>query len=162
MADTHEPRLVALPGPDSSRQPPADAPRPWEIADRRQAAQDGATGPEPPARPVCPRCGLAGERRPTYTGQHVLLEPLLPIPAHLVPAGHRWHIDFGGNAWNGGLEEPPPGSTCRIPHQLACPGLSLDELKPWRWLAAVREENARRATRQAQAGDCPGALPDAG
>ncbi|PAN03344.1 hypothetical protein CJI59_00130 [Streptomyces sp. Alain-F2R5] len=162
MADTHEPRLVALPGPDSSRQPPADAPRPWEIADRRQAAQDGATGPEPPARPVCPRCGLAGERRPTYTGQYVLLEPLPPIPAHLVPAGHRWHIDSGGNAWNGGLEEPPPGSTCRIPHQLACPGLSLDELKPWRWLDAVREENARRVTRQAQAGDCPGALPDAG
>ncbi|GGQ18746.1 DUF6083 domain-containing protein [Streptomyces mutabilis] len=162
MADTHESRLVALPGPDSSRQPPADAPRPWEIADRRQAAHDGATGPEPPARPVCPRCGLVGDRRPTYTGQHVLLEPLLPIPAHLVPAGHRWHIDSGGNAWNGGLEESPPGSTCRVPHQLACPGLTLNGLEPWRWLDAVRQENARRATRQAQGSDCLGALPDAG
>ncbi|MFJ8150552.1 DUF6083 domain-containing protein [Streptomyces sp. NPDC096048] len=162
MGDTHEPSLFPVPGPDSHRQPPVDAPRPWESVDRGQAARDGATGPEPPSRPICPHCGLAGERRLTYTGQHVLLEPLPAISAHLVPGGHRWHIDSGGQAWNSGLEEPPPGTTCRVPHQLACPGLTLDEIKPWRWLDAVREENARRARRQAEEDGFPGALPDAG
>ncbi|MFH9728971.1 DUF6083 domain-containing protein [Streptomyces sp. NPDC017260] len=162
MGDTHEASLYPVPGPDSHRQPPADTPRPWESVDLGQAARDGATGPEPPARPICPNCGLAGERRATYTGQHVLLEFCPPIPAHLVPGGHRRHIDSGGRAWNGGLSEPPPGTMCRIPHQLACPGLSLDETKPWRWLDAVREENARRARRQADEDGCPGALPDVG
>ncbi|MFI8949800.1 DUF6083 domain-containing protein [Streptomyces sp. NPDC053750] len=162
MGDTHEPNLLPVPGPDSHRQPPVDTPRPWESADRGQAARDGATGPEPPAPPICPHCGLAGERRLTYTGQHVLLEPRLTVPAHLVPGGHRWHIDPGGQAWNGGLDEPTPGTTCRVPHQLACPGLTLDEIKPWRWLDEVRVDNARRARRQADADGCPGVLPDAG
>ncbi|WP_322500435.1 DUF6083 domain-containing protein [Streptomyces rochei] len=164
MADTHErePHLFPLPGPDSSRQPPADAARPWKGVDRTQAAQDGATGPEPPAPPVCPHCGLTGERRLTYTGRHVLLEPLLTVPAHLVPGGHRWYVDADGRAWNGGLGEPPPGSACRVPHRLACPGLSLDDIEPWRWLAAVRAEDTRRATRQACEDDFRGALPDAG
>ncbi|MBX4174854.1 DUF6083 domain-containing protein [Streptomyces geysiriensis] len=164
MADTHErePHLFPLPGPDSSRQSPADAARPWEGVDRTQAAHDGATGPEPPAPPVCRHCGLTGERRLTYTGRHVLLEPLLTVPAHLVPGGHRWYVDADGRAWNGGLGEPPPGSACRVPHRLACPGLSLDDIEPWRWLAAVRAENTRRATRQACEDDFRGALPDAG
>ncbi|CAL9337998.1 DUF6083 domain-containing protein [Streptomyces sp. enrichment culture] len=162
MGDTHEPNLFPVPGPDGHRQPPVGVPRPWEGVDRRQAARDGANGPEPPARPVCPYCGLRGERRRTYTGQHVLLEPRLTVPAHLVPGGHRWHIDPGGQAWNGGLEEPPPGTTCRVPHQLACPGLSLDEIRPWRWLDAWREENARRARRRADGTGRPDALPDTG
>ncbi|WP_399880949.1 DUF6083 domain-containing protein [Streptomyces sp. BBFR51] len=162
MGDTHEPDLFPLPGPDSHRQPSAETPRVWEGVDRGQAARDGADGPEPPARPVCPNCGLAGERRRTYTGRHVLLEPLLAVPAHLVPGGHRWHVDSGGQAWNGGLDEPPPGTTCRVPHRLTCPGLTLDEIEPWRWVVAVREENARRARRQADEADCPVALPDAG
>ncbi|WP_437015232.1 DUF6083 domain-containing protein [Streptomyces sp. enrichment culture] len=150
--------IIPLPGPDGHRQAAPGTPAPWEHADRVQAAVDGAHGPEPPAPPVCPHCGLTGERRLTYTGQHVLLEPGPPIPAHLVPGGHRWHIDPGGRAWNGGLDEPPPGTACRIPHHLACPGLTLDEIRPWRWLDAVREENARRARRRADAD----ALPDAG
>ncbi|MFC8418978.1 DUF6083 domain-containing protein [Streptomyces coelicoflavus] len=162
MGDTREPNLFPVPGPDGHRQPAPDAPRPWESVDRRQAVRDGATGPEPPARPVCPHCGLPGERRPTYTGQHVLLEPLLTVPAHLVPGGHRWHVDPGGQAWNGGLDEPLPGATCRVPHQLTCPGLSLDEIRPWWWLDAVREENARRALRQTDGTGRPEALPDAG
>nr|WP_253191528.1 DUF6083 domain-containing protein [Streptomyces sp. M1013] len=33
---------------------------------------------------------MTGERRPTCTGRHVLLEPVLTVPAHLVPGGHRW------------------------------------------------------------------------
>ncbi|WP_242706200.1 DUF6083 domain-containing protein [Streptomyces sp. KO7888] len=86
-----------------------------------------------------------------------------PAPsAHLVPGGHRWHVDPGGQAWNGGLDEPLPGATCRVPHQLTCPGLSLDEIRPWRWLDAVREENARRALRQTDGTRRPEALPDAG
>ncbi|EST19282.1 DUF6083 domain-containing protein [Streptomyces roseochromogenus] len=158
----HDDRGIPSSGTDEQRQRPPGAPRPWENTDRAQAALDGATGPEPPSPPHCPHCGLAGERRPTYTGQHVLLEPALVLPAHLVPGGHRWHIDSNGVAWNGGFTEPLAGSRCRIPHQLACPGLSLDEIRPWRWLSAVREENARRAQRRADEEGCPKALPDAG
>jgi hypothetical protein len=84
------------------------------------------------------------------------------VPAHLVPGGHRWYVDPCGQAWNGGLGEPPPGATCRVPHRLACPGLGLDESGPWRWLVAAREENARRARRQADGTDRPEALPDTG
>ncbi|MEU2714309.1 DUF6083 domain-containing protein [Streptomyces sp. NPDC007205] len=154
--------IIPLAGYDEQGRPPAGAPRSWENTDRAQAALDGATGPEPPSPPHCPHCGLAGERRPTYTGQHVLLEPGLVLPAHLVPGGHRWHIDSNGVAWNGGFEEPLTGARCRIPHHLACPGLSLDEIRPWRWLTAVRAENAHRARRTADEEGGPAALPDAG
>ncbi|MFI2207001.1 DUF6083 domain-containing protein [Streptomyces sp. NPDC020192] len=150
------------PGPDSFRQPPAGARQPWELVDRAQAAIDGATGPEPPAPPICPNCHLPGDRWPTYTGRHVLLEPM-PIPAHLVPGGHRWTIDSGaGIAWNRGLDEPPPGALCRIPHQLACPGIPLDEIKPWAWLTSVREHNEAEAMRRSDEAGYPGRLPDAG
>jgi hypothetical protein len=156
---------LSAPGPDAARQPPAGTPRPWEAADRAQAARDGATGPAPPAPPLCPHCGLPGDRRPTYSGQYVLLEPRLSVPAHLVPGGHRWHLDGNGTAWNGGLDEPEPGTSCRIPHQLACPGLTLDEIQPWRWLTAVRAGNARLARQRADEGivaGFPGDLPDTG
>ncbi|ARP74578.1 hypothetical protein LK07_32440 [Streptomyces pluripotens] len=158
----HDDSIIPLPGPDGVRQPAAGTPRPWENTDRAQAAVDGATGPEPPGPPRCPHCGLAGERRPTYTDRHVLLEPGLVLPAHLVPGGHRWHLDGNGVAWNGGFAEPPPGTSCRVPHLLACPGLTLDEIRPWRWLSAVRGENARKVRRQAAGGSHPDVLPDAG
>ncbi|MFI6276310.1 DUF6083 domain-containing protein [Streptomyces sp. NPDC050988] len=58
------------------------------------------TGPEPPAGPTCPNCGLVGDRHVTYYGTHVLLEPGMPAPAHMVPAWHRWYIDSNGTAWN--------------------------------------------------------------
>ena len=156
--------IVALPGPgpDGSRQPPAGTPAPWENTDRAQAAVDGATGPEPPDPPHCRNCGLVGDRRPTYTGQHVLLEPRLTVPTHLVPGGHRWHIDGNGVAWNGGLDEPLSGSTCRIPHRLACPGLGLDEIKPWQWLTAVRDYNAVLAQQKADEEGLAEVLPDVG
>ncbi|MGW3493599.1 DUF6083 domain-containing protein [Streptomyces sp. NPDC001020] len=159
----HQDSIIPLPspGPDGSRQPPAGTPAPWENTDRAQAAIDGATGPEPPDPPDCPNCGLTGERRLTYTGQHVLLEPMPPMPAHLVPGGHRWHIDGNDIAWNGGLDEPPPGATCRIPHQLACPGLSLDEIRPWQWLTEVRDDN-KRLVRQKDEASRPEELPDVG
>jgi hypothetical protein len=154
--------LVALPGPDGHRQAPPGAPAPWANADRAQAALDGATGPEPPDPPLCPNCGLTGERRRTYTGQHVLLEPRLTVPSHLVPGGHRWHVDTCGTAWNSGLDEPRPGETCRIPHQLACPGLTLDEIGPWRWLTAVRDYNTALAQWKADEGRRPFLLPETG
>ncbi|MEV0982338.1 DUF6083 domain-containing protein [Streptomyces sp. NPDC049915] len=117
-------------------------------ADHAQAARDGATGPEPPAPPLCPNCGLAGERRRTYTGHHVLLDPRLKVPAHLVPVGHRWYIDANGLAWNGGPDEPSPGAFCRIPHRLTCPGASVDGLEVGTWLATARKYNAALAQRE--------------
>jgi hypothetical protein len=165
MGDTPHPSIVPLPAPDAHRHAP-EAPQPWENVDRAQAARDGATGPRPPDPPRCPHCGLTGERRATYTGQHVLLEPRLAVPSHLVPAGHRWHVDRTGVAWNSGLNEPRPGATCRFPHQLACPGLTLDEIKPWRWLTAVRDHNAALARQRADEDGFPdtwtGTWPDAG
>ncbi|MFE4414281.1 DUF6083 domain-containing protein [Streptomyces sp. NPDC056821] len=83
-------------------------------------------------------------------------------PTPPVPGGHRRHVDNDGTAWNGDLEEPSPGTTCRIPHQLACPDLTPDEIEPWRWLASVREGNARRAREKADAAGCPECLPDTG
>ncbi|MFF4044889.1 DUF6083 domain-containing protein [Streptomyces sp. NPDC001816] len=165
MGDTdRDDSVIPLPGPgpDGSRQPPVGTTQPWEAADRAQAANDGAAGPEPPNPPICPQCGLTCDRRATYTGQHVLLEPRLTLPAHLVPGGHRWHTDGNGAAWNGGLDEPPPGATCRIPHQLACPGLTLDEIRPWRWLTAVREYNTVLAQQKADAEAFHETLPDVG
>ena len=162
MGDNDSIAPLPGPGPDVSRQPPVGTPQPWETADCAQAARDGAIGPEPPQPPLCPECGLTGDRAPTYTGQHILLEPRLTLPAHLIPAGHRWHLDGNGTAWNGGLDEPLPGTTCRIPHQLACPGLTLDEIQPWRWLTAVREYNARLAQEKADEAAFQETLPDVG
>ncbi|MEV2215565.1 DUF6083 domain-containing protein [Streptomyces sp. NPDC050997] len=53
--------------------------------------------------------------------------------------------DENGVAWNAGDAEPAPGMACRIAHRLACPGLEPMDL--WRWLTAMREENARKAQR---------------
>ncbi|MER6568983.1 DUF6083 domain-containing protein [Streptomyces sp. NPDC001093] len=151
------------PGPDGHRQPPTGTPQPWEKADLAQAMVDGATGPEPPAPPLCPNCGLPGERRLTYTRRHVLLEPRLILPGHLVPGGHRWYIDSSsGRAWNAVLDEPFAGARCRIPHRLACPGLTLDEVQPWTWLTKVRELNALKARQQSDEGGYAGELSDTG
>jgi hypothetical protein len=84
------------------------------------------------------------------------------VPAHLVPGGHRWYLDTNGTAWNGGLDEPLPGATCSLPHQLACPGLTLDEIQPWRWLTTVREYNTLLARQKAYGDGFPGELPDTG
>ncbi|WP_216589548.1 DUF6083 domain-containing protein [Streptomyces brasiliscabiei] len=162
MGDTDKPSIVPLPGADGHRQPPPDTPRPWENTDRAQAAREGATGPEPPAPPVCPDCGLTGDRRPTYYDAHVLLEPGLSAPAHMVPAWHRWYVDSHGVGWNSQEDEPAPGAVCRIPHHIACPGLKLEEIGLWRWLDTIRAENARRARRRADEEGLPNVLPDAG
>ncbi|WP_234311724.1 DUF6083 domain-containing protein [Streptomyces griseus] len=154
--------LVAVPGPDGHRQRPPGTAQVWENVDRAQAATEHADGPEPPDPPLCPQCGLAGERRPTYYGRYILLEPVLSAPAHRVPAGHRWYVDAGGRAWNGGGDEPEPGAVCRVSHRLACPGLTWQEVGLVAWLDEVRAGNERRARRQADEGRAPGHLPDTG
>ncbi|MGW2208088.1 DUF6083 domain-containing protein [Streptomyces sp. NPDC001781] len=154
--------IIPLPGPDHHRQPAPDAPRPWENADRAQAAMEGATGPEPPEPPACRHCGLTGDRRITYYDVHVLLEPGLFVPAHMVPAWHRWYVDTNDVAWNSRETEPGPGEICRIPHLIVCPGLTLEEIGLWRRLDAVREENARRARREADDEHLPQPWPDIG
>ncbi|MEV5013519.1 DUF6083 domain-containing protein [Streptomyces sp. NPDC053780] len=60
--------------------------------------------------------------RRAYTGRHVLLEPDGLIPAPLVPPGHRWRVDSDGIAWAPALDEPAPGTACRVPHLIACSG----------------------------------------
>ncbi|MFI6276311.1 DUF6083 domain-containing protein [Streptomyces sp. NPDC050988] len=59
-------------------------------------------------------------------------------------------------------DEPMAGAVCRIPHQIACPGLKLEEIGLWRWLDAVRAENARLAQRKADEEATPEALPEVG
>ncbi|MCX4706749.1 DUF6083 domain-containing protein [Streptomyces sp. NBC_01373] len=118
------------------------------IEDRAEAVRVGATAPAPPVSPVCPECGLMADRFPTYSEAWVLLEPLDPVealPSHFVPPGERWMVDGNGVAWNAGDAEPAQGAVCRIAHRLACPGLEPVDL--WRWLTAVRAENARKAQR---------------
>ncbi|MFE9623704.1 DUF6083 domain-containing protein [Streptomyces sp. NPDC006527] len=151
MGESEESSVIPLPGPDSDRQPPAHTPQPWQHTDRAQAVAEGATGPEPPAPPICPHCGLTADRHATYYGAHVLLEPGLSVPAHRVPTWHRWYVDSGNTAWNAGEDEPRPGAECRIPHRITCPGLTREEMALWRWLDALRADNARRAQRQADA-----------
>ncbi|MER7179116.1 DUF6083 domain-containing protein [Streptomyces hyaluromycini] len=116
------------------------------LTDRVQAREEGADAPAPPAASVCPQCGLAADRFPTRSKAWVFLEALEPaaeVPAHMVPPFFRWLISQDGVAWCPGDAEPAPGATCRVPHRLVCPG--VDWSKPWSWLAAVREENARKA-----------------
>ncbi|MEU8763270.1 DUF6083 domain-containing protein [Streptomyces sp. NPDC048659] len=117
----------------------AARPRDWEFADRAQARADGADGPPPPAPPLCPHCGRRGERRATYYGAYVLLEPGPAVPAHLVEAGQRWYVDGGGYAWNGAFDEPGRGARCRIPHHLSCPALVLVD----GWAGSGAEEPGR-------------------
>lgn len=154
--------LVAVPGPDGQRQRPPGTAQVWENVDRAQAATEHADGPEPPDPPRCPQCGLVGERRPTYYGRHILLQPGLSAPAHRVPAGHRWYVDVGGRAWNGGWDEPEPGAVCRVPHRLACPGLTPQDIGLGAWLDDVRAGNEWRSRRQTDESMSPGHLPDAG
>lgn len=80
----------------------------------------------------------------------------------MVPAWHRWYIDSKRTGWNSREEESKPGAVCRIPHQIACPGLHLEKVGLWRWLDAVRAGNARRAQRKADEEGSSGALPDVG
>lgn len=133
-----------------------------ELTDRAEARESLADAEGPPALPVCRECGLEADRFETHSGHWVLLEPLDPVvevPAHMVPPFFRWVIDVAGKACWARDVEPPPGATCRLPHRLVCPGIDLPN--PWSWLIVMRDHNAERArSRYNPAPDEP--LPDAG
>ncbi|MFJ1602256.1 DUF6083 domain-containing protein [Streptomyces sp. NPDC088253] len=93
----------------------------------------------------CPRCGLPQDRVPTLEHDWVLLEPGVDVPAHLVPAEHRWIVLSDGRVTVYGVCPADPAQRCRIEHRLACPQQELPDL--WRWLTAMRMENARRSER---------------
>ncbi|TPQ16299.1 hypothetical protein FGD71_042540 [Streptomyces sporangiiformans] len=95
---------------------------------------------------------------PTLEQDWVLLEPGVDVLAHLVPAEHRWIVLSDGRVTVYGVCPPDPLQRCRIEHRLVCPRQGLPDL--WRWLTAMRVENARRSERQA--GSKPGLPPDLG
>ncbi|TLS41120.1 hypothetical protein FE633_38065 [Streptomyces montanus] len=97
---------------------------------------------------------------PTLEQDWVLLEPGVDVLAHLVPAEHRWIVLSDGRVTVYGVCPPDPFQRCRIEHRLACPGQRLPDL--WRWLTAMRAENARRSERQAGSKAGPELPPDLG
>ncbi|MFF9865924.1 DUF6083 domain-containing protein [Streptomyces sp. NPDC013953] len=95
----------------------------------------------------CHYCGLAQDRVATLEQDWVLLEPDMSLPAHTVPAEHRWIELSDGRVALYGVCPPDPYQRCRIEHRLACSARPLPDL--WPWLTTLRGENARRAERQA-------------
>jgi hypothetical protein len=94
---------------------------------------------------ACPYCGLPQDRVLTLEHDWVLLEPEMYVPAHLVPAEHRWIVLSDGRVAVYGVCPPDTSQRCRIEHRLTCSAQPLPDL--WPWLTALREENARRAER---------------
>ncbi|MFE8957649.1 DUF6083 domain-containing protein [Streptomyces iakyrus] len=111
---------------------------------------------------ACPRCGLPQDRVPTLDQDWILLEPGLEVPAHLVPAEHRWITLSDGRVAVYGVCPPDGSQRCRIEHRLACSNQPLPDL--WPWLTALRAENARAAQRRTdpEPPRRPQELPDAG
>lgn len=98
----------------------------------------------------------------TLEHEWVLLEPGVEVPAHLVPAGHRWIPLSDGRVAMYGVCPPDGSQRCRIEHRLACAQQPLPDL--WPWLTALREENARAAERRTdpEPPRPPEVWPDAG
>ncbi len=92
----------------------------------------------------------------------VLLEPEMSVPAHVVPAEHRWVVLSDGRVTVYGVCPPETFQQCRIEHRLACPQQQLPDL--WPWLTALRTENARKSDRHEEpsAPEADLKLPDAG
>ena len=111
---------------------------------------------------ACPRCRLPQDRVGTLEQDWVLLEPGLELPAHLVPAEHRWITLSDGRVTVYGVCPPDGSQRCRIEHRLACSKQPLPDL--WPWLTALRAENARAAQRRTdpEPPRPPQAWPDAG
>ncbi|MCT9078796.1 DUF6083 domain-containing protein [Streptomyces fulvoviolaceus] len=107
---------------------------------------------------TCPFCGLPQDRVPTLEQDWVLLEPDVDVLAHLVPAEHRWITLSDGRVTVYAVCPPDPFQRCRIEHRLACSGQELPDL--WPWLTSLRDENARRADRQATGEPGPVLLPE--
>ncbi|WP_405802685.1 DUF6083 domain-containing protein [Streptomyces sp. NBC_01187] len=130
--------------------------------DNEQALEEGATGPPPPVEPRCRHCDTLQDRHETGYNRWVLLEPDMPVPSHIVPAGHRWTIADDGIAINTGTQSLPAGTVCRIPHALVCPRDDPpDQLPPF--FTALWQENERRYWRNhpPDIGDLPTAGPAA-
>ncbi|MEV3947660.1 DUF6083 domain-containing protein [Streptomyces halstedii] len=144
---------------DTEYTPPSPDDDPDLLDHTFQALRVGATAPRPPSPPDCPFCDLPQDRYHTwYTGHWILLEPRIRLPAHTVPPPLRWIITPGGLATELGDAEPLPGTVCRIPHRVACPGLLPED--HWPWLTALRLHNDRRTRRLFDLPD--EGLPDAG
>ncbi|MFJ6551675.1 DUF6083 domain-containing protein [Streptomyces luteogriseus] len=111
---------------------------------------------------ACPHCRLPQDRVATLEHEWVLLEPKVEVPAHLVPAGHRWITLSDGRVTVYGVCPPDGSQLCRIEHRLACSRQPLPDL--WPWLTALREENARATERRTdpQPPRPPQVWPDAG
>ncbi|MGI5366233.1 hypothetical protein C9J60_03010 [Streptomyces sp. A244] len=111
---------------------------------------------------ACPRCRLPQDRVATLEQDWVLLEPGLEVPAHLVPAQHRWITLSDGRVTVYGVCPPDVSQRCRIEHRLACSKQPLPDL--WPWLTVLRAENARAAQRRTvpEPPRPPQAWPDAG
>jgi hypothetical protein len=109
----------------------------------------------------CPHCGLPQDRVATLEHDWVLLEPGMRVPAHLVPAEHRWIELSDGRVAMYGVCPVDGTQRCRIEHRLACAGQRRPDL--WPWLTTLRDENKRMARRQEPAPP-PGddQLPDVG
>jgi hypothetical protein len=107
---------------------------------------------------------LLQDQAQTPEHDSVLLEPGLLVPAHLVPAEHRWIELSDGQVAVYGVCPVDGEQRCRIEHRLACPGQELPDL--WPWLTILRGENARKAERQEvePPASSPGSreLPDVG
>ncbi|MEH6378050.1 DUF6083 domain-containing protein [Streptomyces sp. KLMMK] len=89
-------------------------------ADNRQAEDEGATAPPPPAAPACPVCGRDQDRWPTGYGRWILLEPRRLFLNTAVPAEQQWFIAHDGIAVNRRHGTTPLGDRCRIAHRLVC------------------------------------------
>jgi uncharacterized protein DUF6083 len=113
-------------------------------------------------RSCCPYCGLPQDRVATLEYDWVLFEPDMTVPAHTVPAEHRWIELSDGRVTVYGVCPPDPYQRCRIEHRLACSAQPLPDL--WPWLTTLRGENARRAERQPlpEPPELPEQWPDAG
>ncbi|KOT49928.1 MULTISPECIES: DUF6083 domain-containing protein [Streptomyces] len=114
-------------------------------------------------RLTCPYCGLPQDQVLTPDRDPVLLEPEMRPLAHEVPAERRWIELSDGKVTVYGVCPPEQTQRCRIEHALACPRQQLPDL--WPWLTALREENARKAQRQAESPTLPTGeegLPDTG
>ncbi|WP_245790913.1 hypothetical protein [Streptomyces monashensis] len=76
-------------------------------------------------------------------------------------AGSRRRRDRPRATCSAHLSELPSARRASA-HRLACPGLALDEIKPWAWLTSVREYNEAEAMRRSDEAGHPGRWPDAG
>lgn len=112
--------------------------------DNRQALEEGATAPPPPAPAVCRHCTLTRDRFPTGYGRWVLLEPADYQPTD-IPPPLRWRICDDGVAVRLGDPVPAAVTACRVLHAAVCPNQEELELHPAH-LRVLRQLNAGSAS----------------